>query len=275
MAALNSTTGRPMLTLDSIKKSANESRDVTVIYGTPGIGKTSLAVYSNNPLFMMSNREDGLLTLIRNGLIPETAHLPMTRTWEEAVDQFRFIVRNDIEYDTLVVDTANGIEEMLKEYVLQTHYKNNNSKFVAYGDGYKTLATYVPLLINLLDEIKSKMKIILLSHWSIKKVNNPSGPDYDKYIPDISNQSWSQLERFADNVLFLTEQVNTSEEGSKNKASNSGHKVLYTKDTGFAVAKNRCAFPGIIHLSGSPKECWQQIVAKAGYERSSLKLEDW
>ena len=47
-----------------------------VVYGTEGIGKTSLGASAPRTIFLMTRGETGLLTLLDSGRIPPTPHFP-------------------------------------------------------------------------------------------------------------------------------------------------------------------------------------------------------
>src|SRR5581483_9053653 len=57
-----------------------------VIFGTEGIGKSSFGAAAPKPIFVMTQNETGLPTLLDAGRVPPTPHFPETMSWSELLD---------------------------------------------------------------------------------------------------------------------------------------------------------------------------------------------
>ena len=222
-----------------------------IAYGKAGCGKTSFAAYAPNPVFLMTPNEDGLLTLMDYGSVPESVgHFPMADTWQRLRAQVQHIIDNDTGYKTLVLDTLNGAEKLLHEMVCQKQFRGDWEKFLSFGRG---IGQSAPELADFFDDLKRvreqrKMSIILLAHAKMKRINNPEGDDYDKIIPDVAEASSQVVLRWADCVLFLNcEKVVMKTESGKRKAALVGRKI-YTCDTAAFDAKNRFGLPAELEV---------------------------
>ena len=96
-----------------------------VIYGTEGIGKSTLASKFPDPLFI--DTEGG------------TAHLDVRRTqkpqdWDELITLVREIADTPEVCKTLVIDTADWAESMCIEYICRKYSQPGIEAF-GYGKG--------------------------------------------------------------------------------------------------------------------------------------------
>lgn len=217
-----------------------------IVYGKAGCGKSSFAAYAPNPVFCMTPSEDGLLTLMDYGSIPDTVgHFPICDSWHKLRGCVKHLMQTDSGHKTFVVDTINGAEKLLHEAICQSNFRGDWDKFLSFGRG---IGQSAPELADFFDDLnrlrqQRNMSIILLAHAKIKRINNPEGEDYDKYVPDIAEASSQVIMRWADCVLFLNnEKAVVKGEGNKRKAALVGRK-LYTCDTAVFDAKNRFGLP--------------------------------
>jgi len=98
---------------------------ITVIYGQPGIGKTTLAFSSKNPLTLdfdlgiqrAKNRKDAI-------------------TLNSWVDVMNITQEDAADYDTIVIDTVGRMLEVLAQYIMKTQPKTGyggNLSLQGYG----------------------------------------------------------------------------------------------------------------------------------------------
>ena len=69
--------------LAKIQTTGRNLRPRMVLYGGEGEGKTSLAAQAPKPVFLMSQGETGLETLIASGQLGEVPHLPQIESLTE------------------------------------------------------------------------------------------------------------------------------------------------------------------------------------------------
>lgn len=238
-----------------------------------GWGKTSLAAQTPNPVFLMSQGETGLETLIDNGRLKETPHFPECQTWADALSALRVLLNETHEFKTLVIDTLNGMERLCHQYICDKHFGGNwdDKGFSAYGRGPEVSLPEWTLFLNDLDKLreKRKMSIILLSHTKVKPFKNPMGPDYDRYTPDMHEKTWGISHKWADVVLFgnfesivFGGEVRDDGKHKKGKAGDgNAARIIYAEKRSAFDAKNRLGLASEIEISSeSPEAAWGDLM---------------
>lgn len=155
---------------------------IIVIYGTPGVGKTSLFNTSKNPILLdcdrgadrSINRQD---TIVAN-------------SWKEVL-QDEGEIKN---YSTLGIDTAKAtLDDFLMTHVIEQDYKLKTNKLKAYG----AIGDEFKLFVN--RRRNDGVDIVVIAHAKEDKDG-----DIIKLSPDVTGQSKDLLLRIADQVGFLT-----------------------------------------------------------------------
>lgn len=155
---------------------------IIVIYGTPGVGKTSLFNTSANPILLdcdrgadrSINRQD---TIVAN-------------SWKEVL-QDEGEIKN---YSTLGIDTAKAtLDDFLMTHVIEQDYKLKTNKLKAYG----AIGDEFKLFVN--RRRSEGVDIVVIAHAKEDKDG-----DIIKLSPDVTGQSKDLLLRIADQVGFLT-----------------------------------------------------------------------
>lgn len=243
------------------------------LYAGGGFGKTSLLAYSRDPIFLMTRGETGLLTLISAGQLPPTPHLPELESWGDLTAAIKFLRTGEHDRKTLVLDTVNGAERLLHEYVCDRDFNGDWSDkgFQGFMRGYDIALADWRLFENSLDELRKErgMTIFLLAHAKVKTFKNPNGADYDRYTPEMHDRTWALTKGWLDGVFFGNFEVlvNTGKQRGeeslkKGKASENSTRILYTNsDNPVFDAKNRMGLPDEIEMGDSPKEGWDNFAA--------------
>ena len=236
------------------------------IYAKAGFGKTSLGTFFPKPVFLMTQGETGLLTLMEYGQVPETPHFPEIQTWPDLLAALRTLQTETHDYKTLVIDTINGAEFMMHRFVCERDYKNDwtESGFMGYKRGYDTAIADWKLFLSDIDRLVSEkgMTPVFLMHARIKTFKNPSGADYDKYVPELHDKTWAVTQGWLNCLLFGGYEVTVADakgrvadQGKKGKAAESSTRLLYTNsDNPTFDAKNQMGLPSEIDLGNSAKE---------------------
>lgn len=239
-----------------------------------GWGKTSLGAQAPSPVFLMSQGETGLETLIDNGRLPDVPHFPECQAWGEVREGVRVLIDEDHAFKTLVVDTANGMEKLCHQFICDRDFQGNWGErgFAGYGRGPEVALPEWTLFLNDLDRLREKrrMSIILLCHTKVKPFKNPMGADFDRYMPDMHEKTWGISHKWADVVLFgnfeaivLGGEVRDDGKHKKGKAGDgAAARIVYTEKRSAFDAKNRLGLAPEIEVSSeSAAEAWKQIVS--------------
>ncbi len=162
---------------------------IILIYGDPGVGKTSLNNTANNPLLLdfdrgvdrSYNRQDTLI--ISNG-------------WEEIDNEEA--AGTFAGYSLISIDTAKAcLDDFLMEYVIKQDGRLRTNKLKAYG----SIGDEFKLFIN--KRRAGGVDILIIAHSKIDKDG-----DNTKITPDVTGGSLALLLRIADQVGYMFMQNN-------------------------------------------------------------------
>jgi len=218
-------------------------RPFMVFHGPEKVGKTSLAAQAKNPFFLMSHGEVGLETLIDHGQLPTVPHLPELKSWLDLIEAIQALTDAEHSFDTLVLDTMNGFESMLYEYICHRDYGGEWGKkgFMNFQEGFRTSTPVWKEMLRKLDTLREKrdMSVIGLCHTEVKSFKNPAGQDYDQYRPQLHTDQWGALHKCADLIGFINTVVVVDEDGARAKGKGGTERWMYCQNSAAAVAGNR------------------------------------
>lgn len=243
------------------------------LHSIPGFGKTSMLAYARNPIFLMTRGETGLTSLIDAGQLPPTPHLPELQSWPELLAAVKFLRTGEHNFKTLVLDTGNGAERLMHEYVCERDFAGDWGErgFMGYMRGYEVALADWRLFLNELDALRTErgMTVFILFHTRIKTFKNPSGADYDRYAPQMHDKTWTLTQGWLDCILFGNFEVTVmsgtrvADANKKGKAAELSHRIIYTSsDNPTFDAKNRLGLEPEIEMGDSAEEGWANL-AKA------------
>lgn len=208
-----------------------------VIYGTEGIGKSTLVSHFPDPLYI--DTEEGTLQL-------DVQRFDGIDTWEDVTDAIDYVLENPDVCKTLVLDTADRAETMLVQDMLAKDRKASIEAY-GYGKGYTMLQErFQKELLNRLDKVIAKgIQVVVIAHSKQRTVNPPDDNPYDHYELKCSKNVSPILKEWADCLLFLNYQfiVTIDDNASKGKAKGEGKRVMYCTHMPQWDAKNRFGLP--------------------------------
>lgn len=209
----------------------------TVIYGSGGVGKTTLASFAESPVFLE--------------LEPGSGELDVARiTGISKYEEVRSILQNGLvkEFKTIVLDSVTKLEEMTVNYIMRTVPTQNGSlprriEDYDYGKGYQhAYDMFLPILADLDRCVERGHNVVLIAHECVSNVPNPGGEDWIRYEPHLQNPRSGKASirervfQWADNVLFVGFNVAVTEEG---KGFGSGERVIWLEERPTHRAKMR------------------------------------
>lgn len=220
-----------------------------------GWGKTTYGALAPDAAILMAKGETGYLTLLSGGLVPKLPHVTL-ESWPQTLAMIDDLIADPQGRKTFVFDAAGGFERQCHEFVCQRDFEGDwgEKGFASYGRGPEvSVSEWIKLLVKL-DALHQKhaVGIIVLSHAKVKGFKNPDGPDYDRYVSDLHEKSWSAINRWADMVLFgthVTAVVGTKGDVmKKGKGQGGTARVVYTERRAAWDAKNRFNLPESIDI---------------------------
>ena len=206
-----------------------------VIYGTEGIGKTTLASQFPNPLII--DTEDGSKHIdCARYVVSEWKNLTLAMA-ELAVDAQGF--------QTIVIDSADWAEKLLVEWVLSTSGKKSIEDF-GFGKGYIRLQEAVTEFLRSADKLVANgLNVVFVAHSKVQRTSPPDQTDgFDRYELKLTKQVAPLIKEWCDVLLFCNYKTRLVEGADgRMKASGGKARLMYAERSAAWDAKNRFNLP--------------------------------
>lgn len=249
--------------LDAVNKAKKPRPTAAVLYGPPGIGKTSIGAQMAAPIFLIDRNEQGVETLRNQDLIPpETAVLPVAEDWESVLEMVNQLAAGGHEYKTLVVDTIGGIEWLCHTHVCETKFggKWGDDGFASFQRGYELALPEWKRILTAFDKCRDAgMGVMLLGHSVVKPHRDPAGADFDRYVPALHHKTWGITHRWADMILFCNYDNTAQKDKAGRAKGRTGEPLMWTKYSAAFDAKNRHNLPECIPMGTSAREAFGNL----------------
>ena len=211
-----------------------------VIYGSEGVGKTTLAASFPNPLVI--DTEGGTSHM-------DVRRIEKPRCWEELIAIVSEVAATPNLCKTLVVDTADWAEQLAVAHICNK-YKQNSIESFGYGKGYTYLSEEFSRLFAALDKcISAGIHAVVTAHAKMRKFELPDEMGaYDRWEMKLSKQVAPLLKEWCDILLFLNYQTFVVTTENKSQKAQGGKRVMYTSHHPCWDAKNRHGLPDMLDL---------------------------
>ena len=213
----------------------------TVIYGTEGVGKSTLASQFPSPLFI--DVEGG------------TAHMDVRRietpkTWSDLLDVVNEVAKTPGICETLILDTADWSEQMLIQHICKKYNKKSIEEF-GYGKGYTFIGEEWMQLMKAFDAVKDAgMHVTVIAHARQRKIELPDqAGSFDHWEMKLSKQVAPILKEWADLLLFLNYKTFVVTTDNNTHKAQGGKRVMYTTHNPVWDAKNRHGLPDEMEIN--------------------------
>lgn len=204
-----------------------------VIYGVPGIGKTTFAATFPNPILLRT--EDGADAL-------DISTFPkIIENMDDMRSACSALIKGKHNFKTLILDSLDWTEPFVWDAVCKEHCKEGIEDF-GYGKGYVHVDTKWRAIQKCFDMLRNKhgMHIVTIAHAVPITFDPPDSESYQRYTLKLHKRASALWMEWADMILFLNYRANVvHEEGKKAKAKGSGSRVIYTAERPPYQAKTR------------------------------------
>jgi len=251
----------------------------TVIYGTEGVGKSTLASQFPGALFI--DVEGGTSQM-------DVRRIEAPKSWSELVEIVNEVSKTPGICETLILDTADWAEQMLIQHICKKYNQKSIESF-GYGKGYTYIGEEWQQLMKAFDAVKDAgMNVTIIAHARQRKIELPDQAGaFDHWEMKLSKQVAPLLKEWADLLLFLNYKTFVVTTDSNSKKAQGGKRVMYTSHNPVYDAKNRhglpdeldLSFDGIAHIFSkietvkqqTPQERLAELMAEAGIEEYQLR----
>ena len=198
-----------------------------VIFGPPGVGKTSFAASFPSPLVAdIENGSDRIKNATRLG----ADQLPDFTSLLALVNE---LLTTAHSYKTLIIDSVTALEKYVEAAVLVDE-KVTSIKDVPWGGGDVKVREKLQTLVAKTKELQTKkgMEVIYVAHTQVKPFTDPHlNATYDRNVLQCGDKFSHILVSSADNVFFCKYNVSVvTEKGkSKSKSFGDGSRIMFTE----------------------------------------------
>lgn len=208
-----------------------------VVYGPEGIGKSTFAAQAPDPVFIDTEGSTARMDVRR---------LPKPTSFTMIMEEIQYIISNPSICKTLVMDTADWAERLIRDSVCAKNSKSGIEDF-GYGRGYTYVYEDFGRMLNLLDQVAGRgINVFVTAHAALRKFEQPDeSGSYDRWELKLINAQKcnisNMLKEWADMVLFAnyeTYVIKGKTEMDKNKVTG-GKRVMHTTHHPCWDAKNR------------------------------------
>jgi hypothetical protein len=150
------------------------SAPIVLLYGSEGRGKSTLASKFPKPVAMLLER--GLPAGVKLDAVDDLG------AYGAVLDAIRALYQDAQGYQSLIIDTLDGLEPMLLEHVSVEHSWKNIEQ-PPYGKGFVIADQQWLRFIRGITALRDKhnMTIVLVAHAEITRIDDPRAPSFTQY----------------------------------------------------------------------------------------------
>jgi len=216
-----------------------QNRPVAItILGDAGLGKTSLAASFPKPIFIRS--EDGLRS-VPEKMMPDA--FPLIKSVEELWAQLTALIREEHEYQTLVIDTVTTLDAVFTDHVIDSDPKKPKSLNQAhggYGAGRDMIASLHRRVRNAAGMLMDRgMNVVFVAHAETVRIEPPDASAYTKYAMRMNEKSTLPYIDNVDAIGFIRLETYVVGDGEVKKAHSDGTRQMVCHAMAANVSKNR------------------------------------
>lgn len=241
--------------LKSTKKQAQERAPIVTIYGTDGVGKTTLASEFPSPIYLPTSGERA----------PSDIDLQVPGAIESLEDVYdlvgELLTTNEDgtlahDFRTLIIDSLDGLEPLVHKVTCArigaTSIDDSSSgSTAAFGRGYREADVEWGEFTDAMDALAAAgINVVLLAHPGIVTFNSPVSDPYSRYEVKLQKRGAALIREKSDVVAFVNYRVTLVKADPKNPKSHQHaegkERIIHLAENAGFVAKSRFPTPDSI-----------------------------
>jgi hypothetical protein len=240
------------ISLSSVQVKSLPKPPRMTIYGVAGVGKTSFAASSPNPIFIQT--EDGLSSI-------EAPTFGVLKSLNDVLDAIGALYTEDHNYQTVVLDSLDWLEPVVNAQVC----KDNGWASIeapGYGKGHVAALDSWRLILEGLNALRDEknMAILMIAHSDIKKFDAPDTDGYSRYVLKLQAKLAALISEHSDIIGFANYRTSTvTKDGGFGKKTvrgvGAGERLLHLQERPGFIAKQRYDLPESVPL------LWDSVAA--------------
>lgn len=169
-----------------------------VIFGPPGIGKTSLGAQFPKSLFALF--EEGTTGLLTNEVnLVKESRIQQRLPWDIFLETKEEFLNEDHNFQTFIIDSADEAYNDCMDYICREREIDHPSE-EGYGSAWNALTKEFQKAYR--DLSMSKYGLVTISHAKYKEIEDIHGNKHDKLVPSTGGSTGSWLIDQADIIIL-------------------------------------------------------------------------
>ena len=246
------------LSLSTLKRRERIKPPIAVLYGTHGVGKTTLAAGADDPVLLAVENGIGQL---------DVPHWDIA-SFGDVMEAIGVLYSEEHDRRTLIMDSLDWLEPLIWQ---ETCRRNGwqSIEDAGFGKGYVAADVvwreYMDGIRALRDE--RGMTVVQIAHEAISNFASPDTDPYDRHTIKLHKRASALVQEHADIIAFLGYRVSIKQAdvgpGKKiTRGVGGGQRVLHLEERPAYVAKNRYSLPASIEIPSvadaamNPQAAW-------------------
>jgi hypothetical protein len=235
-----------------------------LLYGPPGVGKTTWASKAPDPLFV--DIEGGCNDL-------DVARTKQITEWTTLASTVQELIRDGGPWKTIVLDSIDWAEKLLHRKLCTENDVKEHELHKAgggYGAGNNMAAARISKMLDYFATMQAKhgWTIVLLGHAKSQRIDDPERQSYTQWQLDLQDKAAAAVREWCDEMFFACTDVSVEEieidkkQGKRVLGKGGTRRRVRTVGTPAIAAKNRLGITTDLPLEWS---AYQKFWPGSGY----------